>query len=81
MLLFDEGIHTFFKGISPKVNVIARLEFELAYYDIIVQHVSHYATGDLHPNYFDGKLICNYVLYSLNAVSLLSGTTFNPSQD
>ena len=31
----------FFWGISPKVNVIARLEFELAYYDIIVKQVSH----------------------------------------
>ena len=28
----------------PKVNVISRLEFELAYYDISVQDISHYAT-------------------------------------
>ena len=27
----DKKIHTFSKGISPKVNVIERLEFELAY--------------------------------------------------
>ena len=27
------GVHTFPKGICPKVNVIARLEYELAYYD------------------------------------------------
>ena len=26
-----------------KVKIIARLEFELAYYDIAAQHVSHYA--------------------------------------
>ena len=26
-------VHTFQKGICPKVNVIARLEYELAYYD------------------------------------------------
>ena len=26
----DKGIHTFLKGICPKVNVIAQLEFELA---------------------------------------------------
>ena len=32
------------KGINPKVNVIAQLEFELSYYDITVQHVSHYTT-------------------------------------
>ena len=27
-----KGVHPFPKGISPKVNVIARQEFELAYY-------------------------------------------------
>ena len=26
----DKGIHTFFKGISTKTNVIVKLEFELA---------------------------------------------------
>ena len=29
---------------SSKVNVIAQLEFELAYYDVAVHHVSHYVT-------------------------------------
>ena len=38
------GIHTFPKGICPKVNVIARLEFELAYYNSAVQRFNHYAT-------------------------------------
>ena len=33
------------EGTSPKVNVIARLEFELTNYDITAQHVNHYATG------------------------------------
>ena len=32
----DKGVHTFPKGISPKVNVIVRLEYELAYYDSAV---------------------------------------------
>ena len=27
------------------MNVIVRLEFELAYYDVAIQHVSHYSTG------------------------------------
>ena len=27
-------------GISPKVNVIARLKFKLIYYDIIVQYTN-----------------------------------------
>ena len=31
-------------GISLKVNVIARLKFDLAYYNVAVQYVSHYAT-------------------------------------
>ena len=28
--------HIFLKGISPKVNILARREFELAYYDVKV---------------------------------------------
>ena len=40
-------VHTFFKSISPKVNITARLEFELTYYDVTIQHVSNYATGTL----------------------------------
>ena len=35
----------FSKGISPKESVIVRLEFELAYDDVIAQNVSHYTTG------------------------------------
>ena len=38
----DKGERTFPKGISPKVNVIARLEFELAYFEAAVQRFSHY---------------------------------------
>ena len=30
-----------------KVNVTARLKFELVNYDVAVQYVSHYATGTL----------------------------------
>ena len=30
---------------SSKVNVIERLEFELAYYDVAVQHISHCTRG------------------------------------
>ena len=29
----DKGVHTFTKGISPKVTVIACLEFKLAYFE------------------------------------------------
>ena len=34
--------HIFLGCIRPKVNVKARLEFELVYYNVAVQHVSHY---------------------------------------
>ena len=43
----DKVIHTFLKSIGPKVNLIDRLEFELAYYDVAVEYISHYATGTL----------------------------------
>ena len=40
----DKGVHIFPKGICPKVNVIAQLEYELAYYDSAVHHFNHYPT-------------------------------------
>ena len=40
----NKGVHTFPKGICPKVNVIARLEYELAYYDSAVHRFIHYTT-------------------------------------
>ena len=40
----DKQFIPFVKGISPKVSVIARLEFELFYFDTVLQHVNHYAT-------------------------------------
>ena len=33
-----------YKGICPKVNIIARLEYELAYYDSAVHRFNHYTT-------------------------------------
>ena len=30
----SKGVHAFSKGIRPKVNIIARLEFELAYSEV-----------------------------------------------
>ena len=38
----DKGVHTFPKGICPKVNVIAQLEYKLAYYDSAVHRFNHY---------------------------------------
>ena len=48
----DKGVHTFPKGICPKLNVIARLEYELAYYDSAVHRFNHYTTRT-HPIYSD----------------------------
>ena len=39
------GVHTFPTGISSKVNVISRIEFELAYDDVTIQYISYYAKG------------------------------------
>ena len=46
----DKGLNTFLKGIYPKVNVIARPEFELAYYDSAVQRFNHYTTRTPPPS-------------------------------
>ena len=40
----DKGVHTFPKGICPKVNVITRLEYELAYYESAVHCFNHFTT-------------------------------------
>ena len=40
--LKDKKAHTFYKSISLKVNIIARLEFEFLFYGIAIQHVRHY---------------------------------------
>ena len=40
----DKRVHTFPKGICPKVNVIARLQYELAYYDSAVHRFNRYTT-------------------------------------
>ena len=55
----ENGVHSFPEGISLKVNVISRLEFELADCDVAVQHVNHYITGTL-PSVF--VYMCMYVI-------------------
>ena len=41
------AVSSLFRGYLLEMNVIDRLEFELAYYDVTVQHVSHYPIGTL----------------------------------
>ena len=48
----SKGLHNFPKSICLKVNLISRLEFELAYYDSTDQRLNHYATRTLHLKYF-----------------------------
>ena len=48
--LWDKGDHIFVNGFSPKVNVIARLGFELAYLEAIVKHFSFYTRGTPPPS-------------------------------
>ena len=40
-----ERVHTFSKDIRSRVNKIALLEFELAYYDVAVQQISQHVMG------------------------------------
>ena len=40
----DKRVHTFSKGICPKVNIIAQLEFKLTYSNSAVHRFNHYTT-------------------------------------
>ena len=44
----DKGTHIFPKGIKLKVNIVVWLEFELAYLEATVQHLSHHVMGTPH---------------------------------
>ena len=72
----DKGVHTFPKGICPKVNVIARLQCELAYYDSAVHRFNQYTTRTHPPERFRRfeikKLysLFNFILTSLYSIFL-----------
>ena len=40
----DMEVHTIPKGVNPKGDVIARLEFEHTYYDVADQNFSHHSS-------------------------------------
>ena len=40
----SSGTYTLAKGINSKVNVITPVEFELAYYKVVVKFFNHYTT-------------------------------------
>ena len=58
----DKGVHTFPKSICPKVNVIARLEYELAYYDSAVHRFNHYTTRTPLGNFVADVLDCDIIV-------------------
>ena len=41
--LNHKRVHTFPKSICPNGNIIVRLEFELSYFHVAIQHICHYA--------------------------------------
>ena len=47
LCLWDKEVLSYPTGISPKINIAMRLEFELAYFEASVQHFNHYATETL----------------------------------
>ena len=40
----DKGGHIFPKDTNPKENIIVWIEFELAFYDVKIQYISHHDT-------------------------------------
>ena len=47
--MMGEGIHSFPKGINPKVSVIVQLKSKLANYNVAIQHVIYCTTGTPSP--------------------------------
>ena len=45
-------VHIFPKSISPNMNLIAWLDFQLVYYDVTGQHFNHYATKIPHTRIY-----------------------------
>ena len=54
---------TFLKVISPKVNVIVWLEFELTYFEADVQYFRHYATMTFKKTWLKNIWNCSYDHY------------------
>ena len=52
---------TFFKSITSKEDIIERWEFEIAYYDIAVKHISHCTTGNFTAFIFSNLLECGLI--------------------
>ena len=65
----DKGIHTFPKGICPKVNEIAWLDFELADDDSAVHRFNHYTMKTPQSPEWEKKLDGNNVKMMLDVLN------------
>ena len=64
----DKRVHTFPKGISLKVNVIAWLGLKkITYYNVIDQHVNHYTTKT--PPHFVHKWISTEIFVEIREIA------------
>ena len=71
----DKGVHAFPKSISPKVNMIVKLELKLTNFNAGFQHISHDAMGSpKRDSCFDSKISFNP--FWLNRT--FNGVQFNP---
>ena len=61
----NNGIHTFPKSISLKVNIAARLEFKLTFFHGTVQYFSHYAMET--PHY----IVSSIPIYTNNLYTII----------
>ena len=64
----NKVVHSFHKGIRPKVNIIAWLGFELAYYNVAFQHINHYTTETLHTE-INQSLEYDYCIQAIDLMS------------
>ena len=62
-MLGDKRVHAFPKGICPKVNVIAWLEFEPAYYE---------------PAYYDLTITPRFFAYFKTTIVQVTSAKYNP---
>ena len=71
-----EGVvQPFYVVIGPEVNIEARLEFELDYYDIVVQHISHYGMGEPSLN---NSISCEIIIsMQVRIIIFLAGMNAN----
>ena len=80
----DKGVHNFPKGICPKVNVVARLGYELTYYDSAVHRFNHYTTRTPPRSYgnqnLTDKMKRSFFQETIVSILLYGCTTWTPTK-